>query len=297
MIPKAAHRFCDLILCVRSQHDSWFGMMPKVFGLICRRLFPAIDIWRRSGAAFARQLDETPLGLAATGCAEGQSDLEAFFDSRVEGPGIWKWRHYLQIYHRHFSPIRHRKGLVVLEIGIYSGGSLDMWRDYFGPSATIYGVDIESACRNYERSGIHVLIGDQADRTFWRRVIADGTLPAPDVVIDDGGHSPDQQRVTMEEILPLIRPGGVYVCEDVHGKNNGFSAFVSGLADSLNGMEGVSANLNDPERRMVVPTNGAQASIHSIHLYPYVVVVEKRKAPLPELVAPKHGSQWEPFLR
>ena len=64
---------------------------------------------------------------------------------------------------------------------------------------------------------IHVLIGDQADRTFWRRMIAHGTLPPLDIVIDDGGHTPDQQRVTLEELLPHIRPGGVYVCEDIHG--------------------------------------------------------------------------------
>ena len=172
-----------------------------------------------------------------------------------------------------------------------------MWRDYFGSSATIYGVDIESACRTYERPGTHVLIGDQADRTFWRRVMADGTLPAPDIVIDDGGHTPEQQRVTLEELLPRIRPGGVYVCEDVHGLDNTFAAFVSGLADSLNGMEAASSDQANPKRRIAVPTNGFQSTIHSVHLYPYVVVIEKRDAPLPELVAPKQGSQWEPFLR
>jgi hypothetical protein len=222
--------------------------------------------------------------------------LEAFFDAREAGPGIWKWRHYFDIYHRHFNPLRQRDRLVILEIGIFSGGSLEMWRDYFGPSVTIYGVDIESACRTYERPGTHVLIGDQADRGFWRRVIANGTLPAPDIVIDDGGHTPEQQRVTLEEILPHLRPGGVYLCEDIHGKDNPFAAFVSGLADSLNGMEGLISDPANPQRRSVVPPNNIQAALHSVHLYPYVVVIEKRNTPLPELIAPKHGSQWEPFL-
>jgi hypothetical protein len=186
---------------------------------------------------------------------------------------------------------------VILEIGIYSGGSLDMWREYFGPTAKIYGVDIEPSCRTYERPGTHILIGDQADRTFWQRMIADGTLPAPDIVIDDGGHTPEQQRVTLEELLPHLRPGGVYLCEDIHEQANHFAAFVSGLADSLNAMKSFSSNEANPERRVVVKSNSVQASLNSVHLYPYVVVIEKSESERPELVAPKHGSQWEPFLR
>jgi hypothetical protein len=165
------------------------------------------------------------------------------------------------------------------------------------PTAKIFGVDIEPACKSYERQGTCVLIGDQADRAIWRRSLTDGTLPAPHIVIDDGGHTPEQQRVTLEELLPRIRPGGVYLCEDVHRRDNAFAAFVSGLADSLNGMEKLKSDPANPKRRLDVPTNGVQAAIHSVHLYPYVVVIEKRQTGLPELIAPKHGSRWEPFLR
>ena len=185
---------------------------------------------------------------------------------------------------------------MILEIGIYSGGSLEMWRDYFGPSAKIYGVDIEPSCKAYETAGTYVLIGDQADKTFWQRAIADGTLPAPDVVIDDGGHTPEQQRVTLEELLPHVRPGGVYICEDIHWQGNAFISFTSGLTDSMNSMGGLNSDEANPERRSVVKANSVQANLNSIHHYPYVVVIEKRKYDLNELIAPKHGSQWEPFL-
>ena len=171
-----------------------------------------------------------------------------------------------------------------------------MWRDYFGSTAQIYGLDIEPTCRTYERPGTHILIGDQADRALWRRLLADGSLPAPDVVIDDGGHTPHQQRVTLEELLPHVRPGGVYICEDIHGRGNAFAEFVYGLADTLNGFEGVKSSPDDPKRRIVVPANGFQASAHSVHLYPFLAVIEKRVVELAELVAPKHGSRWEPFL-
>jgi ubiquinone/menaquinone biosynthesis C-methylase UbiE len=90
------------------------------------------------------------------------SSLEEFFDSHTEGPGIWKWRHYFEIYHRHFSKFVG-KDVHVLEIGVYSGGSLAMWKHYFGPQAKIYGVDIEQACKAYEDKQTKILVGDQAD--------------------------------------------------------------------------------------------------------------------------------------
>jgi len=97
----------------------------------------------------------------------------------------------------------------VLEIGIYSGGSLEMWRDYFGPKARIYGVDIEPACRVYESDSVNIFIGDQGDRQFWqfRRKV-----PALDIVIDDGDHNPEHQIVSVEELLPFLRPDRVYFC-------------------------------------------------------------------------------------
>jgi len=71
-------------------------------------------------------------------------------------------------------------------------------------------------------------IGDQADRRFWKRFKQEH--PRIDVLIDDGGHEPEQQLVTLEEMLPHLRPGGVYICEDVHGERNRFNAYVHGVA-------------------------------------------------------------------
>jgi hypothetical protein len=70
-----------------------------------------------------------------------ENPIRTYFDAHRQGPGIWKWDHYFDVYHRHFSKFRGRK-VTVLEIGIYSGGSLLMWRDYFDADCTIYGVDL-----------------------------------------------------------------------------------------------------------------------------------------------------------
>src|SRR5579864_8038519 len=143
--------------------------------------------------------------------------LREFFDSHQEGRGIWKWNHYFDIYHQHFSRFRGRN-VRVLEIGIYSGGSLEMWRDYFGSGCQIYGVDIEPACKAYERDSVKVFIGDQGDRNFWKKFKQE--VPAVDIVIDDGGHLTEQQIITFEELLPHLQPNGIYLCEDLHGALN-----------------------------------------------------------------------------
>ena len=127
--------------------------------------------------------------------------LWAHFAANHEGPGIWKWVHYFDIYQRHLGKFVGRDPHIV-EIGIYSGGSLSMWRSYFGPRCQITGVDIEDVCRVYEKDGIRVFIGDQADRQFWKSLRAES---APfDVLIDDGGHSPEQQRITLDSSFQVL---------------------------------------------------------------------------------------------
>jgi len=230
------------------------------------------------------------------GAASGEeipeaNPLEAFFDARVSGRGIWKWRHYFEIYHRHFSRFVD-KDVCVLEIGVYSGGSLDMWKHYFGPRVKIYGVDIEPSCKAYEDDQVKIFIGDQADPEFWRSFKRE--VPHLDIIIDDGGHEPQQQIVTLEELFPHLRPGGVYLCEDITGKDNLFAAYLGRLATHLHSYAW-QADHEDPERRLQSPPTSFQRTVHAMHLYPFVAVMERARYPV-DLVAPKHGTQWQPFL-
>lgn len=226
--------------------------------------------------------------------ASPPNDLKRFFETRNEGHGIWKWTHYFDIYDRHFSRFRGTE-VHILEIGIYSGGSLEMWKDYFGPKARIYGVDIEPACRAYEDESVRVFIGDQADRGFWRRFKTQ--VQHVDIVVDDGGHQPEQQIVSFEELLPHLRPGGVYLCEDLTSRSNRFSSYIYGFASNLNGSQRWERNSDNQERSLVCGVTALQSAVRSVHLYPFVTVVEKTDAPIHEFVAPKHGTLWEPFLK
>ena len=91
--------------------------------------------------------------------------LQSYFESHHEGPGIFKGRHYFDLYVQHLAGFVGRE-VVVVEVGVYSGGSLQMWKSYFGEHATIHGIDIQEACRTYEADGIHIHIGDQATELF-----------------------------------------------------------------------------------------------------------------------------------
>ena len=230
---------------------------------------------------------------AAGGTSRGSDEnpLRAFFDGRTQGRGIFKWEHYFDVYHRHFERFRGTE-VHILEIGIYAGGSLEMWQAYFGPHCHVYGVDIEEECLRYSSGSITVFVGDQEDRDFWRRFR--GEVPKLDIVVDDGGHRPHQQATSLEELLPHLQPGGVYLVEDLHRTWNRFAYYLGGLIAALNGYRGFTDHVS-PERQKVSEAFGFQALIDSIHVYPYVAVIEKRREPLAELVSVKHGTEWASF--
>ncbi len=217
--------------------------------------------------------------------ADSSNPFKSYFDSHKGGRGIWKWLHYFDIYDRHFSKFRDRE-VHVLEIGVHSGGSLEMWRDYFGPNCHVYGVDIVDECKVYENDWTKIFVGDQADREFWR--IFKEQVPALDIIIDDGDHHPEQQIVTLEEMLPHLRPGGVFLCEDVQGNLNWFNSYVHGLAANLNSF----VKISDDKKKLICRPTQFQSAICSIHLYPFVTVIETTDRFLDQFISQKQGTDW-----
>ena len=123
-----------------------------------------------------------------------------------QGRLIDKWCHYLDIYQRHFHQYVGTS-VRVLEIGISHGGSLQLWKEYFGPQADIMGLDLDPRCKEYEEGGIHVLIYDQAK-------LKPGDLGPFDIVIDDGSHVIAHQEASFKALWE--HTSGTYVIEDCH---------------------------------------------------------------------------------
>lgn len=218
-----------------------------------------------------------PLLRRLFGPASEENPLLAYALAHPGGRVMNKWDHYFELYHRHFARWRGR-AFTMIEIGVFNGGSLRMWRDYFGPQARIVGVDANPDCTAFAEPGIEIVIGDQGDRAFLRELA--GRYPAPAIVLDDGGHHMRQQVATFEELYPGMHPEGVYACEDTHtsylahfgggaGKPGTFIETAKTLVDRLHTLE---ATHDDT---FALSTDG-------IHFYDRMVVFERRPRALPK---------------
>lgn len=146
---------------------------------------------------------------------------------------------YFHSYDHFFHKYRN-KDITFVEIGILDGGSLFMWRDYFGPDARIIGVDLNPNAKKWESEGFEIFIGSQSDENFWSQFVnLVGTI---DVVLDDGGHTYKQQITTTECLIEYINDGGIILIEDTHtsymkgfGKRrNSFINYAKDRIDAIN---------------------------------------------------------------
>ena len=207
------------------------------------------------------------------------NDLEKYFknnDKRL----IDKWMHYFDVYDRYFSKFRNKE-VIVLEIGVFQGGSLQMWKDYFGDKATIYGIDINPRCKEFEEENIHILIGSQSDRSFLRQVRK--AIPPVDILIDDGGHTMKQQIVTFEELFGHVKDEGVYLCEDTHTSyrlkhGGGYKRRGTFVEYSKNFIDDLNAYHSTEKRHRITDFT---KTVNAVHFYDSMVVIEKQRRDKP----------------
>ncbi len=123
-----------------------------------------------------------------------------------------KYKNYFPVYEKLFSKFRGKK-ITFVEIGVLSGGSLFMWKDYFGKDARIIGVELNPDAKKFEKEGFEIFIGNQSDENFWKNFF--DKVGQVDIVLDDGGHTNFQQIVTCCSCVPSIKENGLMVVEDV----------------------------------------------------------------------------------
>jgi hypothetical protein len=119
---------------------------------------------------------------------------------------------YFPIYDKLFSPFVSTQ-VVFVEVGVMHGGSLHMWREFFGKSARIIGIDNNVSAKQFSND-FEIFIGDQADPKFWENFYK--AIGKIDILLDDGGHRNSHQIQTVVSGLPHIRSGGLIVVEDTH---------------------------------------------------------------------------------
>lgn len=208
------------------------------------------------------------------------NDLERIFAENTERL-IHKWKHYFEIYDRHFSRFKGTD-VHLVEFGVSQGGSLQMWKEYFGPKARIYGIDINPHCEKLAEERIEIFIGDQEDRKFLKALTK--KIPRIDILIDDGGHTMTQQINTYEEIFPFVDKNGVYLCEDLHTSywpkwGGGYKKRGTFIEYSKNFIDYINAWHSVQPRRLKV--TDFTKSVHSLHYYDSILVIEKRQIEKP----------------
>ena len=219
---------------------------------------------------------------AARRTARPSGELEKLFYAH-DGRIAHKWHHYLEIYERHFEPLRQRvEAPRILELGVGRGGSLQLWRKYFGQRATIVGVDIDPGCATRVDPDASVVIGDQSDPKTLAAAI-ERLGGSVDIVIDDGSHQGAHQIASFGYLFPLLSECGLYLCEDLHcsywpshkggvGRPGTFVEFVKTRIDDLHAwfLDGPPPAATD-----------FAATTYGIFIYLNIVVIEKRPVAKP----------------
>ena len=210
-------------------------------------------------------------------------NIEELFKSHNDRE-VGKWPHYFPAYERHFSRFRN-KTCVIFEIGVWKGGSLQIWKKYFGPNAKIIGIDIIAETLDFEEEQIYIRIGNQSDRIFLSKLIDE--FGTPDIVIDDGSHISSDICRTFQFLYPLMSENGIYLIEDlhtnyVHSYGNRRKSFVEkskDLIDQLNGqhIHGIRNKIFD---RFKSKSTNFTDTTQSINFYDSLVVFEKSKMPV-----------------
>jgi len=129
---------------------------------------------------------------------------------------------YFEVYDELFAKYIN-KNITFVEIGVLSGGSLFMWKDFFGTKAKIIGIDLNPKAKKWEKYGFKIFIGDQSDVNFWKKFKK--KVGPVDIILDDGGHKYNDQIITAECMIKNIKSNGMIVVEDTH------SSYMRGFGD------------------------------------------------------------------
>jgi hypothetical protein len=120
---------------------------------------------------------------------------------------------YLKRYDPVFAPYVERE-ICLLELGVFEGGSLLLWRDYF-PKATIVGIDVQLPSRVRGEARIHAFAGRQDDTAFLSEVARKTAPEGFDIIIDDASHIGAVTRDSFWHLFDHhLKPGGLYAIED-----------------------------------------------------------------------------------
>jgi hypothetical protein len=195
------------------------------------------------------------------------------------------FHNYTEIYADYFAPLRDKK-IRFLEIGIDNGNSVKLWENYF-KNASLYFIDITLQNVKYASERSKYFVVDQENPRDLNKFIQE-TGGLFDVIIDDGGHTMNQQIVSFQCLFPHVKPGGLYIIEDLHtsywkefgGGDSQYTAiaFLKALIDEINFVGYRTSHASHLHIDPVISgeMNIYREQIRSIHFYDSLAVIIKR---------------------
>jgi hypothetical protein len=161
---------------------------------------------------------------------------------------------YFAVYDYLFSRFNDKE-IVFVEVGVLNGGSLFMWRRYFGKNAKIIGIDLNPNAKKWESQGFEIYIGNQGDPNFWTNTLKQ--IGKIDILLDDGGHTYKQQVITVESVVNSINENGLIVIEDVQTsylkgfgpRRYSFIKYTKSIIDKINLRSGELASLTKQQTK------------------------------------------------
>lgn len=193
------------------------------------------------------------------------------------GRNSGKWKHYFDYYDRHLGRFIGKQ-FTLLEIGTCYGGSLQIWKKYFGPNVKIIGIDIDPRTK-FEESQIYTEVGSQSDPEFLATIL--NRYGTPDVIIDDGSHIQNDVMSSFINLYPRLNDGGVYVIEDTH--TSLWSGYNGGIKNPNNFVEIASRFAMDVNREFAEEHYVTSIpDLKEICFYNSMIFIEKQKTPKAE---------------
>ena len=143
--------------------------------------------------------------------------LHALADRFYAEDGTRKPAHYLDLYAALLGPLRDVE-LDVLEVGVSSGASLRLWREFL-PRARLVGLELAAMpavlAPQVAAGEIRFVQGDQSDPAGWAACLAQARTGRFHVIVDDASHVGHLSRATFEGLFnDGLHEGGLYVLED-----------------------------------------------------------------------------------
>ena len=188
------------------------------------------------------------------------------------GRNSGKWKHYFDYYDRHLGRFIGKQ-FTLLEIGTCYGGSLQIWKKYFGPNVKIIGIDIDPRTK-FEEPQIYTEVGSQSDPEFLATIL--NRYGTPDVIIDDGSHIQNDVMSSFINLYPRLNDSGVYVIEDTH--TSLWSGYNGGIKNPNNFVEIASRFAMDVNREFAEEHYVTSIpDLKEICFYNSMIFIEKQK--------------------